>query len=282
MQTAVSVTDEFWLRFWGVRGTVTCPGPETLRYGGNTACIEVMCSGQRLILDAGTGLRALGASLNGRHDLKGHIFLTHTHIDHIIGFPFFRPAYSANNRFELWAGHLGGETGALEGVLADLMRAPIFPVPLNIMHACIAFHDFAAGAAIEPVPGVTLRTTPLNHPNGATGYRVEHAGRSFCYATDTEHRAGGLDRNILELIAGSELLIYDATYTEAEYARFRGWGHSTWNEGVRLCEAAGVPRLIAFHHDPDHTDADLDRVAAELARALPGSQVAQEGMVLHL
>ena len=277
----MAVNDQFWVRFWGVRGTVPCPGPDTLRYGGNTACVEVMCGAQRLILDAGTGLRALGASLNSRHGLKAHIFLTHTHIDHINGFPFFRPAYSPKNRFELWAGHLGGHTGALQAVLADLMRAPIFPVPLDIMHACIAFHDFAAGAVIQAARGVVLRTAPLNHPNGATGYRVEYGGKAICYVTDTEHREGELDQSILELIQGSQIVIYDATYTEAEYPSYRGWGHSTWNEGVRLCQAAGAERLIAFHHDPDHDDGALDEIAAELGRALPGSEVAKEGMVLY-
>jgi phosphoribosyl 1,2-cyclic phosphodiesterase len=277
----MAVDDEFWLRFWGVRGTVPCPGPDTVRYGGNTACLEVMCGGQRLILDAGTGLRELGASMNGRGGLSAHIFLTHTHIDHISGFPFFRPAYNANNRFELWAGHLGGEPGALQAVLKGLMKAPIFPVPLDIMEACIAFHDFAAGQVIEVVPGVVLRTAALNHPNGATGYRIEHAGKAVCYVTDTEHREGELDQTILELIRGAEIVIYDATYTEAEYPTYRGWGHSTWNEGVRLCRAAGAGRLIAFHHDPDHDDAALDRIAEALGRALPGSRVAQEGMVLH-
>ncbi|HSA82188.1 MAG TPA: MBL fold metallo-hydrolase [Geminicoccaceae bacterium] len=277
----MAVNNQFWVRFWGVRGTVPCPGPDTLRYGGNTACVEVMCGHHRLILDAGTGLRALGATLNSQKGLKAHIFLTHTHIDHINGFPFFRPAYSPTNRFELWAGHLGGQTGALQAVLADLMRAPIFPVPLDIMHACIAFHDFAAGAAIQAARGVVLRTAPLNHPNGATGYRVEYGGKSVCYVTDTEHREGELDGTIVELIRGSQIVIYDATYTEAEYPRYRGWGHSTWSEGVRLCRAAGAKRLIAFHHDPDHDDAALDEIAAQLGRAMPGSEVAQEGMVLH-
>jgi phosphoribosyl 1,2-cyclic phosphodiesterase len=280
-QAAMAVSNEFWLRFWGVRGTVPCPGPNTLRYGGNTACLEVMCGGQRLILDAGTGLRALGASMNGRDGLSAQIFLTHTHIDHISGFPFFRPAYNPNNHFELWAGHMGGQPGALQAVLKGLMKAPIFPVPLDIMEACIAFHDFAAGQTIEAVPGVVLSTAPLNHPNGATGYRIEHAGKAVCYVTDTEHREGELDPTILELIRGAEIVIYDATYTEAEYPTYRGWGHSTWNEGVRLCQAAGAGRLIAFHHDPDHDDAALDRIAEELGRALPGSQVAQEGMVLY-
>ncbi|MGH6944343.1 MAG: MBL fold metallo-hydrolase [Geminicoccaceae bacterium] len=272
--------DEFWLRFWGVRGTVPCPGPDTLRYGGNTACVEVMCGTERLIFDAGTGLRALGVHLVGQTGLKGHIFVTHTHIDHINGFPFFRPAYSPENTFQVWAGHLAGQNGCLQHVLAGLMQAPIFPVPLGIMHACIAFHDFHAGEAFEPIAGVVLRTAPLNHPNGATGYRVEYRGRSVCYVTDTEHREGELDREIVELIRGSQIVIYDATYTDAEYPSFRGWGHSTWNEGVRLCDAAGAERLIAFHHDPDHTDADLDRIAEQLERTRPGSLVAKEGLVL--
>ncbi len=277
----MAVRDDFWLRFWGVRGTVPCPGPETLRYGGNTSCVEVMCGDQRLIFDAGTGLRALGASMTGHNGISAQIFLTHTHVDHINGFPFFRPAYSPKNCFELWAGHLGGRPGALQAVLADMMRAPIFPVPLNIMHACIAFHDFTAGEILEPAPGIVLRTAALNHPNGATGYRLEYGGKAICYVTDTEHREGTLDATIIALIRDSQLVIYDATYTDEEYPCFRGWGHSTWNEGVRLCEAAGVRQLIAFHHDPDHTDADLDRIAEELGRALPGSKVAQEGMVLH-
>ena len=177
--------DDFWVRFWGVRGTVPCPGPRTLRYGGNTSCIEVRCGDHRLIFDAGTGLRELGIYLAKQGAQSGHIFLTHTHIDHINGFPFFRPAYDPGNRFELWAGHLGGAPGSLQSVLGDLMRAPIFPVPLDIMHACIAFHDFAAGTLLEPVPGVVLRTIHLNHPNNATGYRIDFGGRSICYVTDT-------------------------------------------------------------------------------------------------
>lgn len=277
----MTTSQSFLVRFWGVRGSVPCPGPETLRYGGNTSCVEVMCGAQRLILDAGTGLRVLGVHLNGQDQLAGHIFLTHTHIDHINGFPFFRPAYAASNRFQVWAGHMGGRAGALQEVLADMMRAPLFPVPLDIMHACIAFNDFAAGEVLQPAPGIVLRTAALNHPNGATGYRIEFAGKSICYVTDTEHREGELDAAIVELIRGSEIVIYDATYTDEEYPHYRGWGHSTWNEGVRLCAAAGAGRLVAFHHDPDHTDLDLDRIAAELEQARPGSRMAIEGLVLQ-
>jgi phosphoribosyl 1,2-cyclic phosphodiesterase len=277
----MAADDTFWVRFWGVRGTVPCPGAATARYGGNTPCIEVMCGRQRLIFDAGTGLRELGASLNGQTGLRAHIFLTHTHIDHINGFPFFRPAYSPSNGFELWAGHLSTRAGGLQGVLSTLMKAPIFPVPLDIMHACIAFHDFQAGVSFEPFPGVVLHTAALNHPQGATGYRIDYANRSICYVTDTEHRDGALDPAILRLIKGSQIVIYDATYTEAEYEHHRGWGHSTWNEGVRLCDAAGAERLVAFHHDPDHDDHCMDRIAEALQRCRPGSAVAREGVVLH-
>jgi len=272
---------EFWVRFWGVRGSVPCPGPGTVRYGGNTACVEVRCGEHRLIFDAGTGLRMLGRAFGNHQGLAAHVLLSHTHIDHVAGFPFFRPAYSPNNRFEFWAGHLGGRTGALQAVLADLMKAPIFPVPMNIMHACIAFHDFAAGEVLRPAPGVVIRTAPLNHPNGATGYRVEYDGRAVCYVTDTEHRAGALDQEILALIRGSQIVIYDAMYTDEEYPRYRGWGHSTWREGAKLCEAAGAGRLVAFHHDPDHDDDALDRIAQAMEQVRPGSLVAREGLTLQ-
>ena len=272
---------DFWVRFWGVRGTVPCPGASTLRYGGNTSCIEVMCGDRRLIFDAGTGLRVLGTALNGQTRVDAHLFLTHTHIDHISGFPFFRPAYRPGNQFQLWAGHLLPQGLGVQKVLSELMQAPFFPVPLDIMHACIAFHDFAAGAVLEPEPGVTLRTIPLHHPGGATGYRIEFEGRSVCYVTDLEHEPGVLDPALVEFVRGSEVVIYDATYTEEEFARFNGWGHSTWQHGVGVCEAAGAGTLVTFHHDPDHDDDALDRIAAELERARPGSVVAREGLVLR-
>ena len=273
--------DDFWVRFWGVRGTVPCPGPNTVRYGGNTSCIEVMCGRERLIFDAGTGIRALGSSLAGQAGLKAHLFLTHTHIDHITGFPFFRPAYNPGNCFEVWTGHLSARQVGIQKVLGSLMSAPIFPVPIDIMHACIAFHDFEAGEDLDPLPGIKLKTASLNHPQGATGYRIEFAGKSICYVTDTEHQEDELDKNILTLIDGADLVIYDSTYTDEEYHQFRTWGHSTWREGVKLCEAAAAKTFVAFHHDPEHDDTFMDGIATELERVRPGSIVAKEGMILR-
>jgi phosphoribosyl 1,2-cyclic phosphodiesterase len=274
---------EFWVKLWGVRGTVACPGPATRRFGGNTACVEVRCGPHRLILDAGTGLRVLGnamAAADGQR-CTAHIFLTHTHLDHVMGLPFFKPAYRPGNCFEFWAGHLKRAGHSLQEVLGRLMERPYFPVPLDIMHACIAFHDFEAGEVLEPFPDVRVRTAPLVHPGGATGYRIDYAGRSVCYVTDTEHPEHGHDQAVLALIEGAQIVIYDATYTDAEMARFRSWGHSTWEEGLRLVERAGAGRLVTFHHDPEREDTALDLIDAALSDLRPGSLVGREGMVLE-
>ncbi len=271
----------FDVRFWGVRGTVAVPGAGTVRYGGNTACIEVLCGETRLIVDLGTGVRVLGNQLVAERACTAHILLTHTHLDHIAGFPFFKPAYAASNRFELWAGHLRAQGMDLRSTLAAVMRQPLFPVPLGLMHASATFHDVTAGDTLSLGPGVSVRTAPLRHPGGATGYRIEFAGKSVAIVTDTEHDPNTPDRRVLGLIDGADLVVYDTTYTDAEFPRFVGWGHSTWEEGVRLCREAGAKRLVAFHHEPERDDGALDRIGEALDAALPGSLVAAEGAVLR-
>jgi len=271
----------FGVKFWGVRGSIACSGPRTVRYGGNTSSIEVRCGERMLLFDAGTGFRYLGHALAGAGPLDADLFLTHTHFDHVAGLPFFKPFFQPENRFRLWAGHLG-ERMTLRRVLGEFMMSPLFPVPPQVFRARMEYREFKAGETLKPAPDIAVRTTALNHPDGATGYRIDYAGRSVCYLTDTEHVPGAPDRNILELIAGADLVIYDSMYTDAEYENYTGWGHSTWQEGVRLCRDAGAKRLCVFHHDPEHDDDMLDGIALEVERQMPGSVVAKDGLVLNL
>jgi phosphoribosyl 1,2-cyclic phosphodiesterase len=268
------------VRFWGVRGSVACPGERCARYGGNTSCVEVRAAGQLFVFDAGTGLRPLGLELQGEAPLNADIFLTHTHMDHIAGIPFCEPFFDARNHFRLWSGHLSGTN--LRGVLRSFMAAPLFPVPPDIFSATLEFNDFVAGATLTPRPGVVVRTAPLNHPNGATGYRLEAGGRAVCYVTDTEHVPGKPDQNVLDLVAGADLMIYDCTYTDEEYLTHVGWGHSTWEEGVRIADLAGVKRLVIFHHDPSHDDAFMERLELRANNVRPGTMVAREGVTVTL
>jgi phosphoribosyl 1,2-cyclic phosphodiesterase len=158
-------------------------------------------------------------------------------------------------------------------VFASQMANPMFPVPLDAMHARLEFEDFRAGDSFSLGPGLHIRTCPLNHPNGATGYRIEYGGKAVCYVTDTEHVPGRPDRNILGLIGGADLVIYDSTYTEEEFPAKVSWGHSTWVEGMRLCQAAGAKQLAIFHHDPDHDDVFMARLEAEAKKAWPGGTI---------
>ena len=269
------------VRFWGVRGSTPTPGARYLRYGGNTPCIEVRASEQLLVLDAGTGLRDLGVALGSDGGLDADLLLTHTHLDHLSGMPFFGPIYTSGNRFVLWSGHLAPER-TLAGVLHDFMADPVFPIPPSRFGAEVVYRDFRAGEVLDVRPGIRVDTAALNHPNRATGYRIAHAGRSVCYVTDTEHRPGVRDRTIVDLVRGADVMIYDCTFTDAEYPRYVGWGHSTWQEGVRIAEEAGVGRLVVFHHDPSHDDDMMDAIANEARRIRPGTIVAREGMILDV
>jgi phosphoribosyl 1,2-cyclic phosphodiesterase len=280
--TIAPATNRLAVTFWGVRGSIACPGLATVRYGGNTPCLEVHANGRHLIFDAGTGLLPLGRSMAARGDAcETDWYFTHSHFDHIQGIPFFAPLYNPRNRFRLWAGHLAPEMN-LKTVLSTMMQAPLFPIPIEIFTADVAFNDFKVGEILTPAPGITIKTAPLNHPNRATGYRIEAAGKALCYVTDTEHVPGKPDADILGLIEGADLVIYDSTYTDAEFPQHVGWGHSTWQEGVRLVTQAGAKRLAIFHHDPSHDDIFMDEVAAQAEAMRPGTIVAKEGMTIEL
>lgn len=271
---------EFSVTFWGVRGSIACPGPETIRYGGDTSCLEVMCGDRRMVFDGGTGLRKLGNKLVRLGPGETDLFFTHTHFDHVCGLPFFVPMFIPGNTVRLWAGHLLPEH-TLRQVLVEMMMAPLFPVPPDIFQADVSYNDYECGTVLAPGDGVTIRTGPLNHPNRATGYRIEFDGRVICYITDTEHFDGRIDEKIAALVQGADIMIYDSTYTDEEYPRFKGFGHSTWQEGVKLADAAQVKTLVIFHHDPNHNDDFMDAVARQAEAMRPGTIVAREGLTLR-
>ena len=216
------------VRFWGVRGSIPCPGPSTIRYGGNTPCIEVRCGDHVLIFDAGTGLRSLGIELLKDSGIRNvDIFITHCHLDHVSGLPFFTPFFRKDFRVRVWAGNLK-PSNSIERVMRSLMSSPWFPVPMDIFRAKIEFQDFKSGDVLRPHHDIALRTALLDHPDGTNGYRLEYGGRVFALLCDTEGFPGKRDSEMVELARHADLALYDSTFTESEIVSKAGWGHSTW------------------------------------------------------
>ncbi|MEA5616319.1 MBL fold metallo-hydrolase [Cronbergia sp. UHCC 0137] len=278
------IENQFTVQFWGVRGSIPSPGPRTVRYGGNTPCISMQVGSKRLIFDAGTGLHVLGQSLLSQMPLEGHIFFTHSHWDHIQGFPFFTPAFIKGNKFNIY-GAIAPDGSTIEQRLNDQMLHPNFPVPLQVMQANLNFYNIQPGKPIH-IDDITLETAHLNHPGEAIGYRVNWRGGAVVYITDTEHFPDKLDENILRLSQDADIMIYDSTYTDEEYYSPSfpkiGWGHSTWQEAVKMAKAANVKTLVIYHHDPTHNDEFLDRIGQEALEKFSGAIMAREGLVLQV
>lgn len=279
-----SIHNQFTVHFWGVRGSIACPGAQTVGYGGNTPCIEMRVGGKRLIFDGGTGLRVLGQALLSQMPVEAYMFFTHSHWDHIQGFPFFVPAFIKGNKFRIH-GSIAPNGSTIEQRLNDQMLHPNFPVPLQIMAAQLEFCDIDIGKTLE-IGDLRVDTALLNHPGEAVGYRVNWQGYAAAYITDTEHYPDRLDENVLKLAQNADIMIYDATYTDEEYNSPKspkvGWGHSTWQEAVKVAKAANVKKLVIFHHDPLHNDQFLDEVAKQVGAAFPNSLLAKEGLSIDL
>jgi len=271
------------VRFWGVRGSIPVPGPSTVRMGGNTSCVEVQAEGETIILDAGSGLRPLGLKLmkEGK-PVRASMFFTHVHHDHIQGFPFFVPAFIPTTMLKIY-GERKGDAG-IRDLISGVMASPYFPVPIGALRAQMEFHDVKENETVKISPTLTVHTRRLNHPGGAIGYRIESVEkgkpRVFAYCTDTEHLAEP-DRNVLELAQDADAMVYDTFSTPQEYeAKTKGWGHSTWAEGNKLAKLAKAKRLLLFHHDPGHSDKDMEGILDEARKDHKGVMLAYEGLEL--
>lgn len=269
------------VKFWGVRGSIASDGEEIMVAGGNTACVEVRCGPHLLLFDAGTGLRKAGLALAGEGLKSFDLFLSHSHYDHVIGLPFFAPLFDPQARCAIWSGHTRGRTKTQEMVHA-LLNPLFFPAGPGMFRADVKYCDFIAGDAISPVPAIRMTTAPLDHPGGVTGYRMEFDGRAIAYLTDTGMSADTTRQDCLRLAEGADLVIYDCMYTESEASARASFGHSTWRQGVELCERAKAKRLALFHHAPDRDDDDLDGLETLARGHFSGAFAAREGMKLSL
>jgi phosphoribosyl 1,2-cyclic phosphodiesterase len=273
------------ITFWGVRGSIPAPGPATMEIGGNTSCVEVRAGKAILIFDGGTGLRLLGKKLvKEGGPITAHMFFSHVHWDHIQGFPFFEPAFVKGNEFHLYGGNNVSRT--LEETLEGQMDHPNFPVDLGAMGAKMTFRDLPEGGKVEVDDGeggtVHVTTARGNHPQGVFAFRVEHGGKIVVYATDTEHYEGHVDEKLAALAKDADVFIYDSQYTPEEYTAKRGWGHSTFEEGVKLARLAGVKRLVLFHHDPTQNDAAVREKEARAKALFADVVAAYEGLVIDI
>jgi phosphoribosyl 1,2-cyclic phosphodiesterase len=272
---------DFTVKFWGARGSIPVSGPGFSRYGGDSSCVEMRCGEHLLLFDAGSGLKRAGLRIEQEGLKRLDMFFSHCHWDHIFGIPFFMPFYRSSMKARIWSGHLAGVMTTHE-MLAGIMKAPYFPIAPEIFIADIEYKDFKPGDVLHPHDGIVINTASLNHPNGAVGYRVEYQGKYACYVTDTEHVPGKLDQNVLKLIDEADLVIYDAAFEEKEMPRYRGFGHSSWEEGVRLCRAANAKKLAIFHHSPLREDDELDKIGKDAKTKFPGAFIARQGQVVKL
>jgi phosphoribosyl 1,2-cyclic phosphodiesterase len=275
------------LSFWGVRGSTPTVDPATWRYGGNTPCLELVApDGTKFILDCGTGLRVLGSRWAGDGSTPSpttHIFVTHYHWDHIQGLPFFSPLYDEKNQFQFYSFRskfLGPDS--LRQVFETQMALPYFPVDFSAMNARRKFREVEGGESFQ-IGENRITTRWLNHPQGCLGFRIETPAGIVVYTTDNEPGVAEYDKNLRELAADADIFINDAQYSPSQLATDRkGWGHSSWKEGVKVARDANVKTLVLFHHDPDSTDRVVDQLLRHAREEFDSVFAASEGMVITL
>jgi phosphoribosyl 1,2-cyclic phosphodiesterase len=270
------------VRAWGVRGSLPTPAAEVLGFGGNTPCLELNFTSelecrQRLIFDAGTGIRNLGMHLLKSQcpDKSFHVFLTHFHWDHLQGLPFFQALYRKDADVTFYSSRTPGD---LKEILWGQMSTPYFPVRFSDIAATVHFVQLSD--APLTLGEVEIQSFCLTHPQGSSGFRVSYRGKTVVYATDHEHGQEDADLRLLNASRGVDLLFYDAQYTPEEYPSRMGWGHGTWLQATRVAAAAAVKRLVLFHHDPSHDDAEIEAILAAAQAKFPCTIAAREGETL--
>ncbi len=264
------------VEIWGERGSMPTPGEKTLRYGGNTTCISVRsAAGDRVVVDGGTGIRKLGKQLMNEREID--LFFTHFHWDHIQGLPFFAPLIQGGPKIRL---HAGIGEREIRARLERQMSDPFFTLDFHATKAECEFREIAN--QVTRVGELTVEAFPLNHPQGAWGYRIASDGAAVIVATDLEHGNATLDKVLREKAADADVLIYDAQYTDAEYAKKVGWGHSTPSEAAKVAADAKVKKLLLFHHDPERGDDEMDHIVEQTKKLFPATEGAREGSVITI
>jgi phosphoribosyl 1,2-cyclic phosphodiesterase len=276
------------LTVWGCRGSIPTPGAETVRYGGNTSCVEVSTDdGTTIVLDAGTGIRGLGAELARRDAREIHLLLTHLHLDHLEGLRFFAPLWDSRVTVDIWGPP--SPVSSLQERIARSFSPPLFPIDLRDVPAQVSFRDVPR----EPwsIDGVSVRNALVVHPGPTVGYRLEAGGSSFAYLPDHEPALAGAivdkPRDWISggaIAGGADVLFHDSQYSEDEYTDRIGWGHSSVADAVAFGRTVEAERLVLFHHEPQHDDAALDALESRARELANGStpELAREGMVVDL
>jgi phosphoribosyl 1,2-cyclic phosphodiesterase len=277
-------------RVWGCRGSIAAPGPDTVRYGGNTSCVEVRLeSGHALVLDAGTGMRPLGVAMQDDLPIELHIMLTHLHMDHLQGLGFFRPLFAPGLDIHIW-----GPTSPVQHLaerIAMYLSPPLFPVRLEDVPSSLTFHD-APEEAIT-IGSATIRAAKVTHQGPTVGYRIEENGRTLVYLPDHEPSLGADLATVPvawmsghDLARDADVLLHDGQYRDHEYGTHIGWGHSSIRDALEFANKADVDRLVLFHHDPYHTDDELEELLGEARQTWVGMEervcLAAEGMTIRL
>jgi phosphoribosyl 1,2-cyclic phosphodiesterase len=270
--------------FWGVRGSYPQCKPNFDNVGGHTSCVGVEVDDQFIFLDAGTGMINAGEELIKRGIKKATLLISHAHADHISGLAFFKPLHSHDFELTIIAGGMLSQPGvekSIESILSTAVSPPYFPIPWYAISCKRSYLDVPMGSQFM-LGHLKVSTIALDHPGGSAGYRLEIDGKSICYISDTGHKSGIINHDLVEFIQSTNMMIYDATFTEEEFAARPHWGHSTWNQAVALSKAAAIEELALYHHDPEHDDAFMASLESQARAQFSRSFVARQGMIKHI